>query len=146
MTMLSKANYEHYRAGPFNRMQWGIGHSSWVLAQRPSLGIILNPYGEPETGRGHRAGLAGEPRRHHVLLLQGPDENVVELQIDNFKSREETDIFRADGRFAINPVGIDIEPEALLARRKSGESDEVLTRWPDVVEPRTSPPPKTYLG
>ena len=28
----------------------GIGHSSWVLAQRPGMGVMLNPYGEPVTG------------------------------------------------------------------------------------------------
>ena len=28
----------------------GIGHSSWVLAQRPSTGVMLNPYGEPRDG------------------------------------------------------------------------------------------------
>ena len=28
----------------------GIGHSSWLLAQRPSLGVMLNPYGEPVAG------------------------------------------------------------------------------------------------
>jgi len=28
----------------------GIGHSSWLLAQRPSMGVMLNPYGEPVTG------------------------------------------------------------------------------------------------
>ncbi|MEM7412365.1 MAG: VOC family protein [Myxococcota bacterium] len=80
------------------------------------------------------------------LYYKDPDENVVELQIDNFASREETDAFLTDGRFAINPVGIDFDPDALLARHRAGESDDVLTRWPDQVEPRTSPPPKAYLG
>jgi len=29
----------------------GIGHSSWLPAQRPSLGVMFNPYGEPLTGK-----------------------------------------------------------------------------------------------
>ena len=28
----------------------GIGHTSWLLAQRPGMGVILNPYGKPVTG------------------------------------------------------------------------------------------------
>ncbi len=28
----------------------GIGHSSWVLAQRPSMSVMLSPYAEPVTG------------------------------------------------------------------------------------------------
>jgi len=28
----------------------GIGHSSWVLAQRPGMGVMLNPYRGPVTG------------------------------------------------------------------------------------------------
>jgi hypothetical protein len=29
----------------------GIGHSSWVLAQRPGMGGMLSPYGEPRGGK-----------------------------------------------------------------------------------------------
>ena len=28
----------------------GIGHTSWVLAQRAGMDVMLNPYGEPLTG------------------------------------------------------------------------------------------------
>jgi len=28
----------------------GIGHTSWVLAQRPSMGVILNRSGQPRSG------------------------------------------------------------------------------------------------
>lgn len=127
---------EHTRAMP------GVDHIAFTYA---CLGDLLANY-----ERLREAGIEPIWPVNHggttSFYYKDPDENVVELQIDNFKSREETDIFLADGRFAINPVGIDIDPEALLARHKSGESDEVLTRWPDVVEPRTSPPPKAYLG
>ena len=31
-----------------NRKIWReIGHSSWVLAQRPSMGVMVNRYGSP---------------------------------------------------------------------------------------------------
>jgi len=80
------------------------------------------------------------------LYYEDPDANYVELQVDNFPSLAATNEFLADGRFAINPIGIDFDPEDLLARRKAGASIEELTRWPDEVEPRTTPPPRRYLG
>ncbi len=33
----------------------GIGHSSCLLAQRPSLSVMLNPYGEPRDGPAQRS-------------------------------------------------------------------------------------------
>ena len=80
------------------------------------------------------------------LYYEDPDSNFVELQVDNFASPEETDVFLGDGRFAINPVGIDFDPDEMLARRKAGASIEELTRWPDEVSPRQGPPPARYLG
>ena len=89
------------------------------------------------------------PVNHGATLsfyYQDPDGNVVELQVDVFASREETNAFLGDGRFAINPIGIDVEPEDLLARWKGGATHEALTAWPEVVEPRRVPPPDAYLG
>jgi len=80
------------------------------------------------------------------LYYEDPDANYVELQIDNFPSRSATNEFLADERFKTNPIGIDFDPEDLLARRKAGASVEELTRWPAEVGPRTTPPPKRYLG
>lgn len=80
------------------------------------------------------------------LYYEDPDGNYVELQVDNFASLAETEEFLADGRFAINPIGIDYDPEAMLARRRAGASVEELTRWPASVTPRTEPPPDRYMG
>jgi catechol-2,3-dioxygenase len=80
------------------------------------------------------------------LYYEDPDGSFVELQIDNFPSRAAVDEFLADGRFQINPIGIDFDPEELLARHKAGASSEELTRWPAEVGPRTTPPPRRYLG
>ncbi|MDJ0865564.1 MAG: VOC family protein [Myxococcota bacterium] len=127
---------EHTRAMP------GVDHVAFTYA---CLGDLLATY-----ERLKQAGIEPVwPVNHGAttsLYYKDPDENVVELQVDNFSSREETDAFLTDGRFAINPVGIDIDPDELLARHRAGESDAALTSWPDVVEPRTSPPPKAYLG
>ena len=89
------------------------------------------------------------PVNHGATLsfyYKDPDQNVVELQVDVFRSREETNDFLGDGRFAINPIGIDVDPDDLLARWKQGEPHEALTAWPEVVEPRRLPPPAGYIG
>jgi catechol-2,3-dioxygenase len=80
------------------------------------------------------------------LYYEDPDANYVELQVDNFPSRAATNEFLADGRFAINPIGIDFDPKEMVARRKAGASAEELVRWPAEVTRRTSPPPARYLG
>ena len=80
------------------------------------------------------------------LYYEDPDANYVELQIDNFPSRAAVDEFLADGRFRVNPIGIDFDPEELLARRRAGASVAELTRWPAEVAPRSTPPPRRYLG
>ena len=89
------------------------------------------------------------PVNHGATLsfyYKDPDGNVVELQVDVFESREETNAFLGDGRFAVNPIGIDVDPEDLLGRWKAGASHDELTAWPEVVEPRRVPPPEAYLG
>ncbi|WP_419865016.1 VOC family protein [Candidatus Poriferisodalis sp.] len=80
------------------------------------------------------------------LYYRDPDSNVIELQVDNFPTRAETNEFLQDGRFAINPVGIDIDPDEWLERHRAGVPDEDLTRWPEIMKPRTTPPPTAYLG
>ena len=80
------------------------------------------------------------------LYYLDPDANAIELQVDVFESIEATSAFLADGRFAINPIGIDVDPEDLLTRWKLGASHEALTRWPEVVEPRSTPPPAAIVG
>jgi catechol-2,3-dioxygenase len=80
------------------------------------------------------------------LYYRDPDANIVELQVDAFSSLEETQAFLADGRFAINPIGIDIDIEEVLVRHEAGASDEELMRWPEQIAPRTKPPSSAYLG
>lgn len=127
---------EHTRAMP------GVDHVAFTYA---SLAELLATY-ERLKGEGI---LPIWPVNHGAttsLYYKDPDENVVELQIDNFASREETDAFLADGRFAVNPIGIDFNPRQMAARRKAGASIEELTRWPEQVEPRKTLPPARYLG
>ncbi|MFM7757043.1 MAG: biphenyl 2,3-dioxygenase, partial [Actinomycetota bacterium] len=50
-----------------------------------------------------------------------PDGNQVETQIDCM-SVEDSISFMASEAFAANPIGIDVDFERLIARRRSGES------------------------
>lgn len=127
---------------PQTRAMAGVDHFAFTYA---SIGDLLDTYERLE-----EAGIEPVWPINHggtvSFYYMDPDSNVVELQVDCFGSLEETLAFMRDGRFAINPVGIDIDPDDLLARYRAGESHESLTRWPDEVAPRTTPPPTAYLG
>ena len=47
----------------------GTGHSSCLPAQRPSLGVMLNPYAEPVTGPMWSSALEQQSARAGVLCL-----------------------------------------------------------------------------
>ncbi|MDJ0787178.1 MAG: VOC family protein [Myxococcota bacterium] len=127
---------------PHTRAMPGVDHVAFTYA---SLGDLLSNY-ERLRDAGVEAIWSVNHGATTSLYYKDPDDNVVELQVDNFASREETDAFLRDGRFAINPIGIDFDPEEMLARHRAGEDAKQLTRWPDEVTPRTTPPPAEYLG
>ena len=57
-----------------------------------------------------------------------PDGNQVETQFDSM-SLEAADEFMAGPLFAANPIGIDVDFEALNARRKAGDSIASITDY-----------------
>ncbi len=63
------------------------------------------------------------------LYYLGPEGNGVEFLIDRFKTSEEATAFMTGPIFKKNPVGIDIDPEAMVARTRGGASDEELTSY-----------------
>ena len=64
------------------------------------------------------------------LYYEDPDNTNVELQIDNYDSiAEATEFFYSDA-FAENPIGVEFDPEDLLARFAAGESEAELKRRP----------------
>ena len=140
---------EHHRIAivkipglPQTRAMSGVDHFAFTYA---SLADLLATY-----ERLKKAGIEPVWPINHgptfSFYYRDPDANIVELQVDVFSSLEETQAFLTDGRFAINPVGIDLDPEEVLARHKAGVSDEEIMRWPEQVTPRTTPPPSAYLG
>lgn len=57
-----------------------------------------------------------------------PDGNLVELSATNFPTEEGYLAFMRSPAFAANPVGVAVDPDALLARLRAGESVERIGR------------------
>ena len=58
-----------------------------------------------------------------------PDDNSVELQVDNYNDWRESVKFMASEAFAKDPFGPGVDPEALIAQRDAGvEPDELVRR------------------
>lgn len=57
-----------------------------------------------------------------------PDGNQVETQVDTL-SLDDAERFMASPAFAANPIGIDVDLDAIVARRRAGESVESLVDY-----------------
>ena len=62
------------------------------------------------------------------IYYRDPDGNEVETQVDNFETNEEATEFMKSAEFAENPIGVDFEPDELIKRLESGESDASLKK------------------
>lgn len=69
---------------------------------------------------------------HHGMTLSAyyrdPDGNQVETQIDTL-SLDDAETFMASPVFAANPIGLKADFDAIVARRRAGESVESLTEY-----------------
>jgi len=70
------------------------------------------------------------------LYYHDPDQNRIELQVDNFADMTEATTLMQE-QFSINPVGAEFDPEELLARLRSGADPAELVR------PTRKPSPPT---
>ncbi|MCP3730276.1 VOC family protein [Sphingomonas sp. MG17] len=52
-----------------------------------------------------------------------PDDNRVELQVENFPDLESSYAYFASKEFAANPIGVEFDPDELLERARKGEVD-----------------------
>ena len=66
-----------------------------------------------------------------------PDGNEFEMQVDNFATAREAHEFMRSEEYAENPIGVDIVPEELIKRIRSGEDDTSIKKRPR-IGPRTS--------
>lgn len=80
------------------------------------------------------------PINHGVttsMYYRDPDNNRVELQIDNFATAEECQAYFQSRAFADNPVGVTYDPEELCRRYEAGEPIADLLRIPSMPEGKT---------
>lgn len=80
------------------------------------------------------------PINHGVttsMYYRDPDNNRVELQIDNFATVAELQGYFQSAAFAANPVGVTYDPEELCRRYEAGEAIADLLRIPPMPEGKT---------
>lgn len=68
------------------------------------------------------------------MYFKDPDQNKVELQVDNLPSIDAIERWMKSGDFAANPIGVVFDPEELLARYQAGEPVERITERPPLPE------------
>ncbi|KAI0106883.1 Glyoxalase/Bleomycin resistance protein/Dihydroxybiphenyl dioxygenase [Daldinia grandis] len=66
------------------------------------------------------------------IYYQDPDGNILETQVDNFDTVEESTNFMIGPEFVENPIGVDFDPEDLIRRLKSGEPESEIKRRPNI--------------
>ncbi|MCW5735447.1 MAG: VOC family protein [Enhydrobacter sp.] len=66
------------------------------------------------------------------MYYEDPDGNRVELQIDNFATMAQANDWIRSPAFEENPIGVDFDPDELLARFQAGEPEAVLKKRPDI--------------
>jgi catechol 2,3-dioxygenase-like lactoylglutathione lyase family enzyme len=114
----------------------GLNHIAYTYA---SAAHLLETY-----ARLRDQGLTPYWPVHHGFTLsfyyQDPDGNRIELQVETCNSKDAFDYMRSDA-FANNPVGVEVDPEVLLARCHAGASEAELTARP---EGKPSPIPDAH--
>lgn len=124
--MLTFATYddEHHRIAFVNLPQLsdldpgaaGVDHVAFTYA---SLSDLLHTY-----ARLKAEGIVPVWCINHgpttSMYYSDPDGTRVELQIDNFASTEALDAWFQSGAFALNPIGVEYNPDALLEMFRAG--------------------------
>jgi len=104
----------------------GVNHVGYTFA---NAGELLETY-----ARLKDAGITPYWRVHHGVTLsvyyRDPDGNRMEFQVDCCANADEAHAFMHSEAFAANPIGVDIDPDALLAQYRDGTSVEQLLTMP----------------
>ncbi|MFT4712539.1 MAG: catechol 2,3-dioxygenase-like lactoylglutathione lyase family enzyme [Candidatus Azotimanducaceae bacterium] len=127
---------------PKLRTQWGVDHIAFTYE---NIADLLSTY-----QRLKAEGISPYWCINHggttSMYYKDPDNNHVELQIDNFASNDEINDFLDGPEFSNNPIGVDFDPDELVARFEAGESHQDLTRWRDLRSRGSGTIPIAYLG
>jgi catechol-2,3-dioxygenase len=71
---------------------------------------------------------------HHGVTMSmyyaDPDGNQMEMQVDSFSSSDEANAFMTGPGFAANPIGVEYDPEAVLAKIRAGTPGSAFLRRP----------------
>ena len=113
----------------------GVNHIGYTFS---NAGELLETY-----DRLKQAGIKPYWRVHHGVTLsvyyRDPDGNRMEFQVDCCANADEAHTFMHSDAFASNPVGVEIDPDVLLAQYRSGAPTEQLLAMP-VGPPAPIPP------
>ena len=121
------ANLDIFRPGGDGRLgDVGVNHVAYTFA---SAGDLLATY-----KRLKAAGITPYWPIHHGIALsmyyQDPDGNRMEFQVDHGTVADGVAYMKSEA-FGGNPVGVEYDPDALLARYEAGASEAELMRIPD---------------
>ena len=108
------------------RADIGVDHVAYTYA---NVGDLLDTY-----NRLKQQGIQPYWPVHHGPTLsfyyKDPDGNRLEFQVDCFRSAEEANAYMQGEAFASNPIGVQIDPDALLKQYRNGMPEEALLRRP----------------
>ena len=105
----------------------GVNHVGYTFS---NVGQLLDNY-----DRLKALGITPYWQIHHGVTLsmyyQDPDGNRMEFQVDVCRNAEEAQVYMSSEAFAANPIGVEVDFDALLAQYRDGAAPETLLTRPD---------------
>jgi len=126
---------EHHRLGIVNlaglkapdAQTSGLAHVAYTFAD---IGALLSTY-----ARVKKLGIAPARCIHHgptvSIYYRDPDGNGVELQVDRYATKEATAAYFQTEAFKKNPIGIVLDPDALVRAYEAGAPESELLEMPE---------------
>jgi catechol-2,3-dioxygenase len=136
---------EHHRLGIVNlagltapdAQTSGLAHVAYTMAD---IGALLSTY-----RRVKAMGITPARCIHHgptvSIYYRDPDGNGVELQVDRYRTKEETAAYFQTAAFRKNPIGVAFDPEALARAYEAGAPESELAAMPDGPPAAPQSPP-----
>ena len=110
---------------PETRTKEGVNHVAYTYANVGDLLAIYERLG--------KSGITPYWRIHHGFTLsfyyRDPDGNRLEFQVDTC-SVEQANAYMRSENFAANPIGVEVDPENLLAQHRAGVPEQQLLTMP----------------
>ena len=104
----------------------GVNHVAYTFA---NLGDLLETY-----ARLNELGIRPYWRIHHGITLsmyhRDPDGNRMEFQVDCCADAAEARAYMHSDAFAANPIGVEIDLDALLSKYRGGVPEQALLEFP----------------